>query len=160
MDVLIIEIHGFKIRDNNFVVKEVGIASIVSNETRQYIAKPPIPYKHLNHKDRRCVDYTSKYIHGLPWTSGYIPLEEVEKYIIDAVAKATVVYTKGLEKVCFLLDLTQSSPSKIVNLDEYPGITTTAQRDPCFQCIHKNRCALEQAIRYRNFMRLNYYYKL
>lgn len=166
MAILVVEFQAYPMPDETFILKEAAMADVVSNLQKQLIAKPPCSFNMFSTWNRRTLKYVQNKVHGIPWDAGYIEIESVEEQIKKAIQEADVVYTKGIHKVNFLLNLTGAPVNKIVNLDKFPSISKTVERNPNFQCQYnhprhnKLRCALEQAIRYRDFLRENYYFKV
>lgn len=146
------------------ILKEVAIVDITSNMEQYYIAEPHVELHTYSSSFQRTADYAFKHIHGIPWSAGNIPLADVEFALRRAIDNAKLVYIKGFDRVKFLLGLTGCPTEKIIDLDEFPDITKTTQRRKFYRCYydhprHNNlRCALEQATRYRDYLRNNYYY--
>lgn len=165
MAVLVIEFQGYLTIGNEFFMKEVAIVDVTSNMEKHFLVKPPVPFGELSDRLQKNAEYVRRHIHGIPWNFGSSSVNDVEAEVIKMITDASLVYTKGLTKVQYLTELADCPSEKIVNLDEYPGVGKTTEKDPFFRCPHSHpthnalRCALEQAVRYRDYMREYYYYR-
>ena len=95
----VVDIQGFKQPPNEFVVKELAIAPLYSNvKPGVYLFKPPIEWCRLpvKYKSQNC--WLERNYHGLFWSSGEPPYEELENVLRSSPHDASVVYVKGLEK--------------------------------------------------------------
>ena len=166
MAVIVIAYQAFPLPDKSIALKEVGIVDVVSNYECQYLAGPPCKIDVFSARHRQTLRYLVDKVHGIPWNAGIVPLEDVEEVVKKAVREADLVYIKGLERLTYLMNLTGESIDKFVDLDEVPYISATVERRPHFRCQYDHphhsrlRCALEQAIRYRDFLRANHYFRL
>ncbi|KAK7576775.1 hypothetical protein V9T40_013061 [Parthenolecanium corni] len=162
MAVIVIAYQGFLMPDNETIMKEVAIVDVTSNMEKQMISKPPCCIKVFSARFQAHLRYVADKIHGIPWCHGYMDIEDVEEQVKKAVDEADIVYVKGLVRVNYLLNLTKAPIHKIVNLDEFPNISKTVDRNHMFRCQFKGlrhsnlRCALEQAIRYRDYLRIEF----
>lgn len=166
MAIVVMSIQFFPMPDKTYVIKEVAMVDVVSNMEKLLIAKPPCNINVFSARHRKTLRYVVDKVHGIPWNVGYMDLEDVEEQVRKTVDEADLIYIKGLDRVNFLLNLTGVPVHKIIDLNEIQNIGKTTERNYSLQCQyshprHNNlRCALEQAIRYRDFMRENYYYRI
>lgn len=164
MAFIVVDFQGFPLPDKSFAIKELAIVDVTSNFETQYLAKPPCPLS--NFCDRHCntIRYVHQNIHGIPWKAGYMELADVECELKIAVLAANKVYIKGLDRLNFVLMLTSCNPHKLIDLDQFEGIPRTIERNKSFVCNYRCanhdrlRCAMEQAIRFRDFLRRNVYF--
>lgn len=104
---LIVDIQGFRRPFNNtFTLKELAIISIYSEASpSMFFFKPPYEWDCLDVKYKSQNSWLERDFHGLPWSCGTIPFEEVEWTIEDRLCKAETVYVKGEEKRDWLLKI-------------------------------------------------------
>lgn len=96
------DVQGFKIADNKFIVKEVGIL-FDGNRTAHYIFKPPFDWTFLSYEHKRQATWLRKYYHGLHWNDGYIEYDRLSN-LLTAMLQSRIVMVKGLEKKQWLQD--------------------------------------------------------
>lgn len=99
MSFCVVDIQGFYSRGKTeFIAKELAVSSGNSALLGHFVFRPPV---------NTCVDETSqwyveKYIHGIPWDTGYIPYSELQSLLENILQKYTAVYVKGVQKKVFL----------------------------------------------------------
>lgn len=88
---------------NQFVFKKLAIAPLQEKaQPLIYIFEPPcywISMPAWYKREDLCLTYN---YHGIEWTSGNIPYEEVRPILQDELLDACAIYIKGFErKICF-----------------------------------------------------------
>lgn len=138
-----IEVHGFKDNQNNFIIKELAIC----NETFQcqVLFKSPFKFDLLSEKMQRTARWLTRHLHGIKWDDG--DMQYSESFIRSLCEPFAALYTKGGEKVLFL---SQFHP----NVREITSlcVNNDLQRDSSAGCLlpqHRNnrsvKCALRSA---------------
>lgn len=149
----IIDVQGFKDKENNFILKELALAA--DNFTQVYLIKPPFPYSKLTDKDRRQVRWVGKN-YGITWSEGMIGYTEF-KSIVQFYFKNKAILVKGSEKVkwvkelCSDCDVTDIGEMGCPNFEElYKMVTDDGKQN--YYCIqHFKRCALKNVICIRHW---------
>jgi hypothetical protein len=99
----VIEIQGFTGRNKNFVLKELTMMNV---ETQQIIfnalVTSPYSFNSLSPQEQRVVNYVSKNIIQLRWEDGIITFTHLLHKILKTIKPDDTVYTKGNIKCKFL----------------------------------------------------------
>ena len=95
----VLDVQGFKQPVNEFVVKELAIVPLSGNvKPVVFTFKPPTPWCRLSAKYKSQNCWLERNYHGLSWSSGELPYEELENVLCSSLHDASIVYVKGLEK--------------------------------------------------------------
>lgn len=142
-DTIIVDVQGFKDADNNFIIKELGLAN--REYTLMFLVKPPYPYKRLSKEEKKQVRWL-EFNRGINWSEGYIDYREFRRIIVPYLDKK-VILAKGLEKTKWIKNMCSSST--VINLDDKgcPNISKL-YADYCketeLNCVHHHKmCALK-----------------
>lgn len=151
---VIVDIQGFKIDENTFIVKEIAIAS--HDQLQVLLIKPPFPFYNLSKPQRRCVSWIERN-RKIMWNEGILPYTNY-KAIIGDFLKDKVIFCKGLEKIQWIKDVLVIGSSKVINLEDKgcPSIINLYQEyalcKNVFCCInHTSICALKNVLCLRNW---------
>lgn len=152
-NIYIVDVQGFKDKDNNFIIKELALAT--ENYTQVYLIKPPFPYSKLTDKERRQVRWIEKN-YGITWREGVIDYIEFKKKAQNFLKSKTIL-VKGLEKVkwvqelCSDCDVTEIGEMGCPNFEELYKMVNLDGK-PHFYCIqHVKRCALKNVMCIRHW---------
>lgn len=150
----VIEFHGFKDNDNEFVVKELAIVS--DNFQTQLVFKAPYDRCLLNEKMQRTTRWLTRSFHKIRWEYGGVPYD---MELIRSLCKPfATLYTRGLEKVRFLEhfhpDVKNLSTLFVNSNLSVDNVKITCSEDDTSRClIHEHnidnldcKCALRSAI--------------
>lgn len=123
-DVIFVDIQGFKDKANNFIIKEMSLAT--TEYTQSFLVKPPYAFSKLNPEERRQVTWIEKHRHIL-WSEGFIDYQEFHRMVKSWLLNKLIL-VKGEEKVkwvykltqeCKVLDIGQRGCPKLERLHEF-----------------------------------------
>lgn len=144
---LVVDIQGFKIENNEFIVKE--LAGYDGVKMCHYIFKPPYPLKLLSPDIEKQVTWLTRNHHCIKWNDGFTPLHMFGQIIQNLTSEADYVYIKGNEKANYIRHFI-SKP--VLELAEQPTLKKSIPK--CFY--HSNKkcmCALTNVYYlYENFI--------
>lgn len=144
---LILDIQGFNIEKNKFIVKE--LAGYDGEKVCHFIFRHPFPFEMLSQEDQKEVNWIMKNHHCVNWKKGFTPLHKFGQVVQDLTSKAERVYVKGREKAEYLR---RFSAKTIFELPEQPRLDRG--KPSCFY--HNNEycfCALSNVhFLYENFL--------
>ncbi|KAG7304598.1 hypothetical protein JYU34_011571 [Plutella xylostella] len=109
---VIVDVQGFKTDDNQFILKE--IAMIHEKQVQVFLIKPPFAYYDLSKTERRQVSWIERN-RGIYWKEGFIPYSCHKNYIVQLLSNK-IIYTKGMEKVKWLIEITKNN--NVYNLED------------------------------------------
>lgn len=156
----VVDVQGFKSMSNEFIMKEICIASVQSDYIDNFTVRSPTCYQRLSPQLQKRVDYIYYNIHGLHWDWGYTDPRVVVAQLKDTLKNADKVYIKGSERVKFL-DFLLGRTVPVFDLDifDYKG-ESSLDKNKYPSCRHSptlhselGRCALKKAYMYRDFVR-------
>lgn len=139
---IIIDLQGFKLDDNTFIVKEIAIFK--NNAVQVFIFKPPYHWRYLSQESKRRVRWIEKN-RGYLWKEGYIPYHLINQHTQPFIAGCKV-YVKGVEKIKWLKEICHYDST---NLEEQgcSKLSDLSSADDIFSCIlHKKFCALRNVL--------------
>lgn len=144
---LVIDIQGFKIENNNLIVKE--LAAYDGTRLCHYIFKPPFTIKLLPPYLQKQALWLMNNHHCIDWNFGFTPLYQFSDVIKNLTSTVECVYVKGKEKADYIR---KYSMNPVYELAESPKLQVG--RTHCFyhtkeSCI----CALTNVFYlYDNFL--------
>lgn len=143
---LVLDIQGFKIEKNKFIVKE--LAGFNGEKICHYIFKPPFPFDMLSPDIQKDAKWVIEKYHSIQWDEGVTPLHRFNTILTDLVGKADRIYVKGKEKAEYIRRFTQKP---ILELEEQPRLQHGATK--CFyHSKNISMCALSNVFfLYENF---------
>jgi hypothetical protein len=139
MKVAAVDIQGFYIKSELYP-KEMSIR--ISKKTNHYIFKEPMPFDVLNCGDRKTVSYTEKY-HGIKYTSGHIPYDEINNIIIENLSDIDIVYVRGANKATFLHDKTWELPIlsyTVIDISKFDDSASLLEPPPKIEATRTPMC--------------------
>lgn len=119
MSLVIVDLQGFKlVEDNEFICKEIAVINIKTDECVSKIFKPPFLWSALSNKNKKNVQWLTKYVHGLEWCSGDVSYDNLMTTIQEllSISEINKIYVKGLEKLKWL---ERFVCKKIINLEDF-----------------------------------------
>lgn len=123
---IIVDLQGFVGCNDEFIVKELAIASVKSanlgREIGTYLLfKPPCRWNDLDVNSQQQNIILMEEVHGLSWGIGTLPYYRVEREIRDILReeRVTKIYVLGDEKKKWLHKCIGSDPCPIINLESY-----------------------------------------
>lgn len=106
MRLIAIDIQGFSIPE--FIAKEITFIRGLGEENfGHYLLKPPVAFSKLSERDKHGVIYLERNHHGIRYSSGDLPYEEVPDLIRYITRDVDTIIVKGQQKKEFLQDLVQ-----------------------------------------------------
>lgn len=115
--VLIIDFQGFKIENNEFVVKE--LAAYDGYRVSHYVFERPFEFKYLQRKYQKQSIWLSRHHHCIDWMTGDIPLYKLDGILKRLSNAESQIYVKGREKVNYLR---RFITKPLLELDEQPRL--------------------------------------
>lgn len=157
---IFVDVQGFKIENNEFILKEFAIAT--PEYTQAFLIKPPYSYKHLSPEDMRQVNWLERN-RGISWSEGCIDYREFRR-IIASVLRDKNMFVKGEEKCkwirelcgenCDIIELGGKGCPNFVTL-----YNTFCKKKELTCCFHKKICALKNVICMFNWFQDNNLYQ-
>lgn len=144
---IILDLQGFKNRNNEFIVKELVIATL--EHTQTFLIKPPYPYSSLTDEERRNIWWIEKN-RGYRWSEGFIDYKEFHR-IIKTFLEDKKIIVKGEEKVKWVQELCGHNSVLDISCKGVPNLNKLSElycKDLfLFNCfIHKKYCALRNVL--------------
>lgn len=141
--IAIVDVQGFKIADNKFILKEIAIAH--GDQIQVLLIKPPFPIHNLTAIERKQVNWIQRN-RKICWNDGFIPysnyMTHVEEFLYNKI-----IYCKGHEKMLWIkkvldyndvYNLEDKSCPSLLNLYEEYRLSTDV-----YSCVyHPTICAL------------------
>lgn len=124
---LILDIQGFRVNKNKFIVKE--LASYDGHKICHFIFKPPFPLKDMEPNLHKEAIWLMNNYHCIDWHSGHVPYFRCAEIIRELCSKVKYVYVKGLQKADFIRKYTPDSVT-VIEMDGQPCIRPMEPR--CF----------------------------
>lgn len=144
---VLVDVQGFKTDDNKFILKEIAI--LHKKQVHVLLIKPPFPYYNLTKTERRQVSWIERN-RAVYWKEGFMPYPQHKAHIMNLLSDKNV-YTKGLEKVNWLKDITENN--NVYNLEDKscPSLFNLYDKyevsKDVFSCIyHSKACALKNVL--------------
>lgn len=139
----IVDIQGFKIEDNKFIVKEIAI--LCDDQVQVLLIQPPFPFYNLTTEDRKQVKWIEKN-RKMSWNDGFIPYNKFLMYTDEFLLDKTI-YCKGVEKSVWIKNIFDHN--HVINLEDMhcPKLLSLYEEyrncTDIFNCIyHPTICAL------------------
>lgn len=104
MKFLIVDVQGFKNLQNEFIIKEIAIAT--TDHTQTFLIKPPYSYIKLTKTEKQHVSWIEKN-RGFFWSEGYIDYREFKRIIFPYLNNKNIL-VKGNEKKKWVGDLCEN----------------------------------------------------
>lgn len=153
---LVVDVQGFKQPNNNFVVKELALAPLNTDEgPTSYLFKPPFDWTQLPAKYKSENLWVERNYHGLSWNSGDVPYEKLEEIFLSLTTSG--VYVKGLEKtkwVTEILEQSKNPTTRVINMEDLGCPSLKSLQMNC--CHHQSRkvlsCAIENVKLLKNWL--------
>lgn len=142
----LVDIQGFKIGSNTFILKEVAILS--KGKVQVFLIRPPFHYYDLTSKEKQQVNWIQRN-RKIYWDEGYIPYKYY-KIILNVLLKDKSIYVKGSEKVLWMKNIIDSA--NVFNIEDKgcPSLLTLSEKYESvnvYTCMyHQSVCALKNVI--------------
>ena len=98
----IVDLQGFQMPINQFVVKEIAVMDIKSDHHVVHLFEPPCVWSSLPAKYKCTNTWLTRNYHNLYWEDGYFPYKILKDAVKSMLRNASCIYVKGLEKKRFL----------------------------------------------------------
>ncbi|CAH1099637.1 unnamed protein product [Psylliodes chrysocephalus] len=147
---LVVDVQGFKIENNKFIVKE--FAAFNGSQVCHYVFKPPFPLRMLPSDLHKQATWLMNNHHAIDWNNGYTPLHHFGSIFQKLIKDIDCIYVKGMEKANYIKKF---STVPVYEIDEQPAFELGEPL--CFY--HKNNkciCALSNVyFLYNKYMMQN-----
>lgn len=144
---IIVDVQGFKNLNNEFLVKELAIAT--QEHTHVFLIKPPYPFTALTDEEKKSVWWIERN-RGFRWSEGYIDYREFRR-IIKPYLKDRTILVKGEEKITWIQELCDHNNVLDISYLRLPNLQTLSElycKDifiyNCFT--HRKTCALKNVL--------------
>lgn len=146
-DSVIVDLQGFKDRNNHFIIKEFAI--LINGYTQTFIIKPPYPYNNLTSDEKKQVRWLENH-HKIFWSEGFIDYREFKRTIMLYLNKKKVI-TKGTEKVKWIQELCNNCDTIDLNEEGCPNFlklySQYDKQNVVLNCVHhRKKCALKNVL--------------
>lgn len=158
----ILDLQGFKMPVNKFVLKELAAIKIYPNaegyeEFGCLLVKPPCEWDSLPAKYKCQNKWCERNHHGIPWNAGDIPYDDL-KNVLDIILKnVNFVYVKGLEKKQWITDIIGDS-KLIINMEDLGCPALRQLPAPIYQHYKYHNGVREYNCAFENVQRLKEWY--
>ena len=94
----VVDVQGFKLPENKFVLKELATLS-VNDDLKPFsvLFQPPCDWSCVPSKSKRVNRWLECNCHGISWNSGNLPYRIISTVLKIIFRDATKIYVKGLE---------------------------------------------------------------
>lgn len=150
---IILDVQGFKDLKNEFIIKELAIAS--RDYTQTFLIKPPYLFKYLTSDEKRQVRWLERN-RGIYWNEGYIDYREFRRIIVPYLENKEII-VKGLEKVNWIKDLCVNCKVSDLGPEQCPNLSVLHEKycegTSNFNCNkHIKHCALKNVLCLRKYL--------
>ncbi|VDO11375.1 unnamed protein product [Brugia timori] len=168
MTQFIIDFQAFKDEENRYILKEIAVIAVETDEVGHCIIKPPYPGDMLSEKCREQVSYIVTYQHGICWEDGYIKYVDAIRLVRDMTKNAVQVFIKGSERAKFIRKLTGKPTIDFdtLNCPRAKNLANVESSPDCFYYRHTPKyhmnfeaCSLRRVYKLKEWY-LNYLKKL
>lgn len=154
----IVDMQGFKQPGNDYILKELAIASLSSNNQQQqqdpavYLFKPPFAWERLTAKYKRENEWLKQCYHGIPWNIGNVPYTEIANVLRENLKDASKILVMGSLKKNWLERFKYRGVEDVAEI-EFPPLRRFKVATVCPNHIgmYKATCALHNVKLYRKF---------
>ena len=112
-----VDVQGFKIYDNRFIIKEIAVV-LNEEEFHCFHIKAPFEYKDLSERDKRQSKWLALHHHNLSWDHGSDSFMTVKKYLSELL-KNRKVYVKGEEKAMWIQEFLDKPILNVETISSY-----------------------------------------
>lgn len=147
MKKLVVDIQGFKLENNKFLVKE--FAAYDGFHICHYVFKPPFPIRLLSPDLHRQATWLMNNYHFIDWNIGFTPVHQFCNILQSLTKQVDMVYVKGMEKANYIK---KHSLAPVYEFDEQPSLQLMEPK--CFYHTSNNCiCAISNVyFLYKNFI--------
>ena len=142
---VIVDFEGYKCKHNQYVVKELAVAS---DNLDALVFKPPKDFEFLNNEEKRSYKWCTRNLHGIHWNRGnynYSDLVQIATSIRLRHPRSQF-YGKGTEKCAYLSSLLGPTVHNLEDLG-CPKVEELSDLDRAEVCpIHCKCCAPEDQL--------------
>lgn len=152
---LIIDVQGFQ--SDGFIVKELAATYMEEDHKEVLLFKAPFPWNSLLQQNKTTCNWLTRNYHGIEWEDGEIDYDQIKEELVDIVARATVVYIKGLQKLNWIQefigknliiinveDMGCAALHKLTATSNLKNICNNHHRTRNYNCALKNVIALKK----------------
>lgn len=159
----IVDMQGFKLENNEFVLKELAVVSVNNMDSIpiSIIFQPPCPWYCISKKYKSVNRWLEKNFHGISWNAGDVSYVYVNEILKSKFKEATTIYVKGYEKRKWLKNFIYKNITKIINMDDLNCPSIEKLKEQEFACLYNTvekktfTCALQNVINLKNWLYKN-----
>ncbi|CAB0040137.1 unnamed protein product [Trichogramma brassicae] len=89
----IIDLQGYICPEFEFLPKEIAVVSLMRHSASSWILSPPNHYHTYEPDVKKCIDLYSLKVHGIRWSEGSVPGEDLCIEIKNMMLSANNIYT-------------------------------------------------------------------
>lgn len=139
MEWMIIDVQGFKNKNNRFIVKEIYVET-KNLQFHGIIKSPSYIEKKLDKKHRNESKWLMHNYHGISWKDGYITLDELRQTLGPIINNKSVhIFVKGEEKIKWIKQIMGNETLICKNVENEYFSIQPEEREKCWSCTkHKH----------------------
>lgn len=147
---LFIDVQGFILEENQFIVKEIAILH-ENNRLTHLIFEPSFSDLALSEQQRIKIDRSTREFHGIGWNDGFVPYYYMEDLLREAVEGEDdyVIYVKGENKKKWLTKYFKNKEIRNITSENFKYSVNEGQYLSC--ACHHGICALNHVMQMRNW---------
>lgn len=157
-NIFIIDVQGYS-HDHSFIIKELTITQLYSENVYHFLVKPPFDRAILSNDEQRCISWLENSHHKIKWEDGNCEYGEVFSDLRKTIRNADIIYVKGSEKTLFIQSVTGKFTIDLDKLDcpkaSRLPIPKLWDRLTCSYYNHSTcdvKCSLLQALKFKEWL--------
>lgn len=139
---IIVDLQGFKSTYNNFICKELAVASICGSVLDHFIFATPPSLRNFSKENA----WITANLHSLRWTDGDVPLNKIREVLDRLISENTTVYVKGLEKKRWIRQYCPQD-THIEDLHQLPSLRSENYGPQPSCTLQHSHCALTNVLK-------------
>lgn len=104
-NIFIIDVQGYS-HDRSFIIKELTIIQLYSENVHHFLVKPPFDKAILPSDEQKSILWLENFHHKIKWEDGSHEYGEVFSDLRKTIRDADIIYVKGSEKALFIQSIT------------------------------------------------------
>lgn len=141
----VVDLQGFQINKNEFVLKELCFSFPNINKIHHYIFAPPCNWTDISDSDKKGALFLKTFHHGFFWKHGSIPYHEIYQYIKPLLNPNLVIYVKGHQKIQWLHDICKDSTIDVRNIEELCSINLVQE---AYELSNEYHCGFHRVVKH------------
>lgn len=135
----VVDLQGFRRPFNGFTLKELAVLAVDQEaEPSTLLFEPPYEWKNLSARYKSENSWLERNLHGLSWSSGDIPYEDIKLVLSTVMYDVQKIYVKGSEKKHWLQNILKDV--QIVDMLDLdcPSLESLKKVSKTTNCTHHN----------------------